>query len=281
MEETAIEEIAGVEETPSVEAESSEAEDVSAEDKQETTADEQDEKELNEFTEESREAMQKRIDRATWQRERMKEDYEKRLAELEQKLSQVNQSEPNAKADGAPNEDDFDDISDYYKELGKWEAKQAFEQEQAKQKQAKQVQEYQARMQQAEAKFNEQSQEFFAEIPEAKQVIDDVVADWQYIEGNDMTKQAIVDVVMQADNIPRLMYEVAGNIQELAKLSPLQAAVKIGEMNANLKNAPKKTINPKPKPMTSIKGSGKASKDPKSLSTEEYMAWRMNNVKRS
>ena len=272
MENTAIEEIAGVEEAPSAEVESSEAEDVSTEDKQETTAEnEQDEKELNEFTEESREAMQKRIDRATWQRERMKEDYEKRLAEMEQKLNQGNQAEPNTKADGAPNEDDFDDISEYYKELGKWEAQQAFKQEQAKQEQAKQVQEYNQRMQQAEAKFNEQSKEFFAETPEAKQVIDDVVSDWQYIEGNDMTKQAIVDVVMQADNIPRLMYEVAGNIQELAKLSPLQAAVKLGEMNAGLKSAPKKTINPKPKPMTSMKGSGKASKDTKSMSGRELL----------
>lgn len=259
MSEQAIEEIAGVEEAPSVEVESSEAEDVSAEDKQETEAenkqDDSQEQDPENYTYESYAKMRDRVQQVVDQRKAL----EKRLAEMEQKLNS-NDAEPKAQADGAPNEDDFDDISDYYKELGKWEAQQAFKQEQAKQEQAKQLQAYQARMQQAEAKFNEQSKEFFAEVPEAKQVIDDIVTDWQYIEGNDLTKQAIVDVVMQSENIPQLMYEVAGNIKELATLQPLQAALKLGEMQANLKRAPRKTIQPKPKPISSLKGSGQGVK---------------------
>lgn len=272
MENTATEEIAtDVEETPIAENEAIEAEDVSAEDKAENEAEKQDEnKELNEFTEASREAMQKRVDRANWQREQQKREYESRIAEMEQKLN-LNSDNAQSNTDGAPNEDDFDDVTEYYKELGKYEAKQAFKAEQAKQEQAEQQKAYQAKMQAAEAKFNEQAKEVYAENPEAKQIIDDLVQDWSYIEGNEVTKQAIVDVMMASDNIPRLMLEVSSEIKDLATMQPLQAVMKLGEINARIKSAPKPKTQPKPKPMSSLKGSGKTGKDTKSMSGRELL----------
>lgn len=91
----------------------------------------------------------------------------------------------------------------------------------------------------------------------------------------------IVELAMDSDVGPELVYHLGKNPQEAARIAalpPKRQAVEIGRLEARL-TAPKPVIAPPPDPVTPISGGGsaQAQKDPSKMSMSEYVAWRAKN----
>lgn len=93
---------------------------------------------------------------------------------------------------------------------------------------------------------------------------------------------AMAEIIQESDRGPEVLYHL-GNNPELAaqiyQMSPTQAALEIGRLEAKLSlPQPKKTTNAPP-PLNTLSGGGEtASKDPDTMSTAEWLKWREEQV---
>lgn len=97
---------------------------------------------------------------------------------------------------------------------------------------------------------------------------------------------AVQELILNSDQGPALMYELAKAPDELARicsLSPLAAAREMGKLEAKLsqKESPqiKKTKAPPPIKPVGAKSSASIQKDPEQMSYQEFKRWREENLK--
>lgn len=185
-----------------------------------------------------------------------------------------------ATAKGEPDPDNFESATEFYKAHAEW----VFDQ---KAKAAKESERQEKLRLEAESKRTA----FVGKVDEFKKIHDDfedVIADVDDIQMSPAISQAI----LESDNGPELMYELAKNPEEYARicaLSPFNAVRALGRFEASLKKPsdtkqalkPKTTKAPPPaKPISTSSASGKKSIWDENISQAEYERIRAEQDKR-
>jgi hypothetical protein len=198
---------------------------------------------------------------------------------VEEKPQDVN---PAAKVSASePDPDDFETSTEFYRAHARWAAQEEI-------KAAKESERQEKLRQSAEAKKTE----FLGKVQEFQKAHDDfeeTIADVDDIQMSPAISQAI----LESDNGPELMYELAKNRDEYARmcaLSPLDAVRALGRFEARLqkpseeKTITKKTLTtkapPPAKPISTSSANGKKSIWDDNLSQAEYERMRAEQEKR-
>lgn len=222
------------------------------------------------FVETDKDKVQARFNRLTWEREearREAERYKQQLAERENaKPVEAAKSEAPKLADFK--EEDFDYDSDrryeaYAKAVAQFEADNRFSSYLTEQQQRQAEQERQAHQDSLTRKYLSEVEKYAEKNPS---YYDDVYK-------MPVLQQETLDVMRDAG--AKVVHYIAKNAEianELAKLSPYQAAMKIGAISERLSTMTKtKPTTRAPEPVDTISGSGKQTKDLSELSMEEIM----------
>lgn len=173
-------------------------------------------------------------------------------------------------AAGEPDPDDFDTHAAYVKAVARWEADQAFKEREQKAEKSKLEQEHKSLIN-SHVERVKSFKEKTADFDDVLEAVDDIPV-----------SPTIQEIIISSENGPELMYELARNREEYAricKLPPLAAAREMGRLDARLSKSSeehkpelkKTTQAPKPIAPVGSKG-GKVEKsiyDP-NLSQKEY-----------
>lgn len=207
--------------------------------------------------------IQERFDTLT----RAKHEAEREAAYWRQRANPVQEEAPQAE----PTVEQFKDYGDYVKAQTKWEVAQAIKADRAESaKEAAQA---------AEARVQETKAQTFAERQAtAKTSIPDYDA---VVSAADVAiAPHLGEAILDSDKGPELVYHLAKNPAEAARLSalsPLAAARELGRLEATLGQATPvpKPVTKAPAPMKPTAGNGSSpTTDPSKMSHEEYRAYR-------
>lgn len=222
-----------------------------------------------EAAEKAKAALELRIKRQT----AANRDAQRRYEEAQAKLKEYESKKP--AETGAPKQDDYDNYEDFVKAQAKYEAKQEFEAERAKETQAKQreaeakqAQEYIGKFEKLAAEMRETSPDF----DEKFEVVSEVVA--TVPEG--MGKQAFQYFMREAENPAEVVYHLGAQPELLEKLqgmSPVGIIKELTLLEHGLKGKPKSKADHKSPPITPVKGSGKSNSELSGKSAKELVAW--------
>lgn len=214
-------------------------------------------------------SMQKRIDRLT-----------ARNSEAERKLQELNSMIEKMKGgqidQNAPKEDDFENLEDYLKAVGRYEAKTEFDKKTNEEKAKAMQQQQQALLAKKKQSFDAKEAEMrtrFSDYDEVSAIVN------EYIGTTDTSTegfQVFREVLMGMDNMPGVLYELGKNPESLDAMmsaSPVDVARRLFRIEFALESAPQEEAKPKPKPPTASKGSAKPSGDLESMSVDELMKW--------
>lgn len=222
------------------------------------------------FVETDKDKVQARFNRLTWEREEARREAER----YKQQLAERENAKPVETAKGeAPKladfkEEDFDYDSDrryeaYAKAVAQFEADNRFSSYLTEQQQRQAEQERQAHQDSLTRKYLSEVEKYADKNPS---YYDDVYK-------MPVLQQETLDVMRDAG--AKVVHYIAKNAEianELAKLSPYQAAMKIGAISERLSTMTKtKPTTKAPEPVDTISGSGKQTKDLSELSMEEIM----------
>ncbi len=179
---------------------------------------------------------------------------------------------------GKPKADNFDSHEEYVDALTDWklEAKDKEREQKAKETQIK-------------TEFQAKGQAFQTRINEFKKANDDFDELMEGVDGDIIVPIHVQEVFMSSENGPALMYELAKDQKELARissLSPTQAILAMGKLEAKFAKTQAQSTSAKttkvPAPISPVGGKGgsiKKSIDDPSLSQREYEKLREQQMK--
>lgn len=87
----------------------------------------------------------------------------------------------------------------------------------------------------------------------------------------------VADLIVAGDNAADVAYFLAKNratAAEIAKMSPIEAARAIGRIEARISAPKPKTETTAPEPISPVRGTAAAQRDPSKMSYEDYKKWR-------
>jgi hypothetical protein len=246
---------------------------------------------------ETKDAVQKRIDEITKKRrtaERERDFEKKKRLELEAEVKKLKAAIP---AKDKPKKEDFEDQDAYIEALVDWKADQKI----------KGVQEEAVKVTEEDTE-KEALQEFNDKIVSAVEQGREKYKDFDQLVMVDtlIMPPEMTSIILESEIAADIMYYFGSNPDEsaeIAKLSPLKAAKKIAEIEAELvKDIPKENdsqlgdleddetnkntnlpVKPKVKvtkatpPIKPVKQTGVVEKDPSQMTMAEYRVWRENN----
>lgn len=183
-------------------------------------------------------------------------------------------SQPVVTADSATNQrpdaDEFETHEDYVEAVADWKFEKKLAERDAKTRETNLITEQQQRVD----SFKSQVEKFKVTASDFDQVIEDV---------DDIPLSlAVQTILLDSDNGPELMYELAKDPEEyerICSLTPMAAARAIGRVEAKLTRSSEKQETKKttkaPKPINPLKSgsSGISSKSPDEMSFREYERW--------
>ena len=195
-------------------------------------------------------------------------EYWKQVA-LDSKANQSKEEtepvETNHSDSGKPNPDDFDNYEDYLEANIEFRMEQRLKSlEEKKSKEAEK-----STFQKKTEDFGKKLNTFREQTPDFEEVMEEV----EDIQVSKATEQ----LILESENGPELMYELAKSPEDLERISslpPLMAAKEIGKIEARLqKPATNKTKTTRaPRPLSTVRGNAKVTKDlsDPNLSQREY-----------
>lgn len=188
----------------------------------------------------------KRFNEVYWE----KKEAERKAQELERKLSELQQTrqppEPEAPQSDKPQLADFDyDDAKYLDALTDWKLEQR-EKQREQERQKTQQQERLGSFVQRQAAYAAGNSEYDAAIKQAD------AAGISFSEG-------VSEVILTADNGVELHHELLKSpelIDKLNRMTPVQAAMELGRLEARLKSTPAPAITSAPDPIAGLNGAG-------------------------
>jgi chromosome segregation ATPase len=214
------------------------------------------------------------LTREKYEAQRQLEAYQRQVAEYQQYLSQQQAQRPQ---DDMPKLADFNyDEQAYTQAVAQWNQgqiqrfqqsiQQNWQQQQVQQAQMAEAQKLQSAMSAGQQKYPD----FIAKVtdPSLPPLREINPAAFQAVMDSDVG----VDVAYYFANNPEQVYA-------LASMSPVQAVKRVAQIEAQLNNKPVSQKSP-PKPPSRVSGNSEAVKDPRKMSTDEWMAWRNAQAKR-
>lgn len=181
---------------------------------------------------------------------------------------------PKPQSSDRPDPDNFETFAEYTDALTDWK----FEQREAKTREAKQSEE--------RKKLIEAHNSRVESYAKSQDDFWDVIEDVDDIEAS----PALTELILESENGPALMYEIAKNRQEFERinvLGPIAAAREIGKIEARLSlsqaqqtGTKKSTITKASAPLKTVgnKSSGGSTKSPDEMDYHEYKKWREANL---
>lgn len=209
-------------------------------------------------------------------------EYWKSIALREQKTDadktdRTEQREANAGTSGEPNADDFASHAEYIAALTDWKVEQKLSERDKKAREKEIVSAHEKTV----TTFTEKVQSFAKKHEDFQELMEEV---------DDVPMSiAIQEGIFASDKGPELMYELAKNRDEYARLCALPynaALVELGKFEAKLSaSADQKTETAKkqskaPPPINPVKskGAGASMKSPDDMDFQEYKKWRSANA---
>lgn len=213
---------------------------------------------------------QKRISKLTAEKEQLRQEIEKL------KASQTANKNDGIKEDKEPSSDDFESYADYSRALARYEARQLLKEEKQREINEK-IQNIEIEKQKT---FSERYTKAQSEIEDFDEVMESV--------SSVFVPQQVVDALKESEFGPQLIYEIAkdaATLERLQKLSPYQAILELGKIEAKLSaktssEVKKKTSAPPPlKPLTQTSKSS-VEKNPyeHEMSYAEFKKWEAKQI---
>lgn len=209
-----------------------------------------------------------------WKQQALRD--QKSQEKLEEKTATSNVS-----AQGEPNPDDYETAADFYKAHAKF----VIQEEQKAAKEAERQEKFRLEAESKKTAFHGRVEEF----EKAHDDFHEMIADVDDI----MMSPAVSQIILESDNGPELMYELAKNREEYARicaLPPFEAARALGRFESRLqkpseeKTQPIKTKTtkapPPPKPISTSSANGKKSIYDDDVPQKEYERMRAEQEKR-
>jgi hypothetical protein len=202
---------------------------------------------------------------------------ERRLAELETQGrapaaddADAIRREVDKRVGAPPKQEDFSDVFAFEREATAYLAdRRAVEREVKREAEHAQASRETARRE-AGADYRESIEAFFKEVPDAREVI---------AKGGDIpTTPHVEELIIGSTDAARLTYHLCKNpalVRELNALSPIDAARRVGQIEASLARPPQTRTTRAPAPVTSPKGGAAPKPSPESAeSMDDYVAAR-------
>lgn len=214
----------------------------------------------------------KRIDKLTREKGNLQLELDRLKAEKEQPAPVL---EPTAE----PKEEDFEDYADYQKAHTSWMVKEAvaandLSRSEEGQRQSSEKQAYERSMdfdRRADV-FRETHEDFdaVAKSPEMMRFYTDYAPH-------------LAEAIESNEKGPEIAYHLGENPDvaiKLARMSPIQAAVEVGKLEAKLSTDPKpKAVSKAPDPINPVGGGqGVVDKDPTEMNDDEFATWRKSHI---
>ena len=215
--------------------------------------------------------VQKRIDRLTQEKYRLRAELEMlRRGQQPQQQQEQRQVEQQA----APKLEQYQSIEEYLDALADFKAAQkadkVFKEREAAERQSRQQSE-QAKLHEGYTKQTEQARQAYEDF-------DDVVQDPDL-----PISQAMAEAIMRSSNGADVAYYLGKNPDQaarIASLDPFSAAVEIGRIAATVvRPQPRKTSNAPP-PIQPVGSRATPVTDPDKMSTDEWLKWRNGQLKK-
>ena len=196
-------------------------------------------------------------------------DKDRAIAQMQADIAALRQRQgPDAPAtapSGEPRVDDFPDYDAYTRAISRWEAKQVWQEEQRAQEHQRRFATWETQVRAAQAKYD----------------------DWdEALQGADMpVSEALREALLTSDVGADVLYYLATHPEEgrhLATLGSVQTARAIGRIEAKLEAGvpppvpPAADVSPPTPPPVRPVGTGSSggTRDPGTMSPQEYRAWR-------
>lgn len=198
----------------------------------------------------------------------------RKLAESEARLARIRAA---AKAVAPPKESDFTDPLDYVAASAAYRQAQVIAQMQESEvggevDALKKAQELAAQMRQ-----KERLAEFAETIPEARAKYADFDAALEVAKRSDIVSPALAEMVLDSERPHDLAYHLGKNpelARALSQMNPVQAARKLGAIEASLSAPRAKTQSSAPEPVNPVKGGASPARNPDKMSVSEWAAAR-------
>jgi len=215
--------------------------------------------------------VQKRIDRLTQEKYRLRAELD---VLRQQQQPQTQQRQEPAQQSQAPKLEQYESIEEYLDALAEHKAAQKAD----KVFKEREASERQQRQQTEQAKLHEG---FTKQTEQARQAYDDFD---DVVDNPDLPiSQAMAEAIMRSQNGADVAYYLGKNPEEahrLASLDPFSAAVEIGRIAATVvRPQPRKASNAPP-PIQPVGTRAAPVKDPEKMSTEEWMKWRNDQLRK-
>ena len=215
--------------------------------------------------------VQKRIDRLTQEKYRLRAELDFFRSQQPQQAQPAQQAQQPSQA---PKLEQYNSIEEYLDALADHKASQKFD-HLAKEREAK---ESQTRQQQEAAKLHESYTKQTEQARQAYGDFDDVVQDPDL-----PISQAMAEAIMRSTNGADVAYYLGKNPDQaarIASLDPFSAAVEIGRIAATVvRPQPRKTSNAPP-PIQPVGARATPATDPDKMSTEDWLKWRNDQLKK-
>lgn len=219
---------------------------------------------------------QKRIDEIT----ALRREAEKREADAqrdrdywrEQALkNEPKKEEPESKPEGKPKLDDFSSYEEYTEALTDWKVTEALKGQTEAQKRAQAEAEKQAVVQ----TYRSRADSFAATHPD----FDSVVTNPRL-----PISEAMAEAAFTSEKGPELLYFLGTNPEEAARisqLSPYQAAMEMGRLEAKFTSQPARNQSRAPDPLEPVTpGGGNTTVDPDKMSVDQWRKWREAQIRK-
>lgn len=221
------------------------------------------------------------VEAAKREAEQAKAEAERLRLEAERAQNAIPQV-PNAEDDPAPNRMDYDDPDEYAAALSAHVARQevrkaalkAKADAEARAEEARQKAE-EARRTEAQRQINQLHSKFQQRQAEVKPEYPDY--DEKVTNNESLTlRNDVFFVIEQTPDAPHILYHIASNpdvAESLNKLSPVEAAIRIGELQGELRTARKPKVSKAAEPIRPVGNrSSPLPKSPDEMTAEEYAA---------
>jgi hypothetical protein len=201
--------------------------------------------------------------------------------ELDRLKASQAQPAPTSEPVKEPLQDDFEDYEDYQKAHTQWNVKETIREndvskwkESEKQTSEHKAQERQADFEERADTFKETTEDFekVAKSPEMLRFYSDVPHIAEIVEGNEKGPE----IAYYLGNNPNVAFD-------LARLSPLEAAVEVGKLEAKISKEPKpRAVSQAPTPISPTGGGGQGGKEkaPNEMSDAEFATWRRGFIEK-
>lgn len=211
--------------------------------------------------------VQKRIDRLTRERYRLQGE----LDAIRRQMTQAPEPKQAQQNDDAPTPEQFQSYEQYLEAKAEWKAEQKVAEVLRKHQES-------TKAQSVEAERRQVSQAWEQRVEAASDIYDDFE---EVALAPDLPVTGVMaEAIQRAEKGADVLYYLGKNREvaaQIARLDPLSAAIRIGEIAATLaRPQPKKTSNAPP-PISPVGARAAVSKDPAKMSDAEWYAVRRNS----